>query len=63
MCYEILWGYFSENTLSSNLLNGIDITRESDRNIVQGNNFYDNNAVFETQAIDDGVNNTFKYNY
>ena len=54
---------FSENTLSSNLLNGIDITRESHRNIIQRNNFYDNNAFFETQAIDNGVNNTFKYNY
>jgi parallel beta-helix repeat protein len=50
------------NTLTSN--SGYGVSLESTRDcVVTGNEFIDNNPLGSSQAYDDGLNNTFYYNY
>jgi parallel beta-helix repeat protein len=53
----------TSNMISNNAVYGIEIDSGSNDNIVQWNNFIDNNLGGSSQAIDDGLSNIFVNNY
>ncbi|MFX1283968.1 MAG: NosD domain-containing protein, partial [Promethearchaeota archaeon] len=69
-CTEGIWvfGFSIFNNISTNMIYnntdyGIDLGESSENNDVEWNNILDNNQTGGCQAYDEGIANTFRYNY
>ncbi len=51
------------NSIYQNSNYGLEITNQSSQTIVKWNDFLDNNVEGDSQAVDNGINNTFSSNY